>query len=238
MKRTDEITFAVSFQNHSRLNPQVSEHYILKPVVLKGNCIDTILDRASPQSELSVTGASDHDANDLRKQDISEFISLITQVYSVSPQLIHSRKRSIHRSSSQENTSKFLSRTFQDEEKFLNLLREMVKEMDNMQDQFLSAVNTHVLDNTEEEYKVVNQRLSKLNLVQEPSVSVHLDTSTYSVVEDEKKTLAENKKLKDDLEVAEENIEELEQKNQDQADEISHLKDIIKSVSIIVLVGY
>lgn len=187
---------------------------------------------------MSIVDTAENDDNDLKKQNISEFISLITQVYSASPQLIHSKKRSIHLSASTENTSKFLSRTFQDEEKFLNLLRDMVKEMDNMQGQLLSYVDTYVLHDTTEQsskpHKSLHHQFSKFNLLQEAQktetpASVHLD---YSVVEDEKKTLLENKKLKSKLEYAEETLEILEQKYQDQEDEIEHLKDSIKSVSV------
>lgn len=176
----------------------VSKSFPFKPIskshsgidaLLKLTMLDAIIDKASAQCEISING---NDTNDLKKQDISEFISLITQVYSTSPQPIHSQKK--------RGTSKFVSDQ-EDEERFLNLLRKMVKEIEDMDKEFLASMNNHFFDGTVE----ISKRVSQMNI--------------------KSPTLVNESKLEQDVAI-------LEQKNNEQTEEINHLRDIIKHVSV------
>lgn len=176
------------------------------------------MDKASAQCEVSVSGANNNEGNELKKQGITEFISLITQVYSNSPQLINSQKRASS-NNSKRGTSKFVSGAA-DEEQFLNLLRKMVKEIDDMHIEFLSSLNNHFFDNQKNITELTaetSQRFSQLDL----------KSSDYSVVEND-----ETKELKSKLEAAEQEMSLLEQKNSEQTDEINHLRELIKNVSV------
>jgi hypothetical protein len=221
---------------------------------------NSVTDKASPQCEISVNGVNSDEHTELEKKDISDFMSIITQVYSQSPQLADSmRKLSLAdktaSESSSKTTSKLTSKAFPDEERFLEILQTMINEMNSMGFEFLMSVKDNLFNNAQQHPQLLIESIKneepslQVSVTKQPTrearnkkasleiASSNLDTSTssaFSVVDDDKKMIMENKELQAKLETAEEDIVSLEQKNQEQAEEIAQLRDIIKNVNMMI----
>ncbi|RCI02498.1 oligomeric, coiled-coil, peripheral membrane protein, partial [Rhizopus stolonifer] len=123
------------------------------------------------------------------------------------------------------------------DEQFLDLLKNMIQDMNSMKTDFLVYLKTNFTDmeTVKQDPSKVQRSLSPPLLrptvveeSQKPSLASSPASSIFSVIEDDKKLVLENKDLKSKLTTAEEEVVSLEQKNQEQADEISQLKETIK----------
>lgn len=209
-----------------------------------------------------MNGANGDDDTQLEKKDISDFMSIITQVYSQSPQVDKCiRKLSLTDKSSSglssKTTSKLTSRTFPDEERFLNLLQSMINQMNSMRFEFLESVKDSLFiqvdleqlhklqiesikneeqlqDNFPKESVSVQESTQKEKPIMQAASRTDPDSSsssTFSVVDDEKKISTENKELQAKLEVAEEDVASLEQTNEEQKKVIAQLRQLVKNVN-------
>lgn len=179
-------------------------------------------------------------------------MSIITQVYSQSPQLGNStRKLTLTEKSTSgslsKTTSKITSRSFPDEERFLNLLQTMINQMNSMRSEFLLSVKDSLFDKASDQEHhellietIKNEEQLRGNVMKQPvpikteTLTSNLESSNssaFSVVDDEKKIVIENKELQTKLEAAEEDVVSLEQKNQQQEDMITRLREIVKNVN-------
>ncbi|KAI8327568.1 hypothetical protein EDC96DRAFT_453219 [Choanephora cucurbitarum] len=181
----------------------------------------TLIETPSPHCEISVLGMpQEQDGPDLKKQDITDFISIIHQVYSPHQQLA----QSIQRLSLDNKKSSKLITTEEEEAKFLNVLRKMVKEIDDMKDDFLKYLKDNFFNGQHSlSFHESRQISSPVDSIAPSALTSSTASSVFSVIEDDKRWALENKDLKLKLASVEKEMEQ-------QTDEISRLKETVKLV--------
>ncbi|KAI8979761.1 hypothetical protein BDF20DRAFT_530265 [Mycotypha africana] len=208
----------------------------------------------------------------LNKRDIADFISIITQVYSNSPQWTNSARNKSRGSNRSEATITAATKRDSDSEaededndedeegkplELLQLINRMVQQVDEMGYQFLSSIKEQFFNSQQQQFSIqlkpsiiinaagnVQEEEAQPNqlhaIIQQKHVTPSTSSSSqFSVLDNENANdddhsenllKAENRELKYKLEQAEEDVILLEQKQQEQADEITRLNDLIKSL--------
>ncbi|KAI8886836.1 hypothetical protein K501DRAFT_176861 [Backusella circina FSU 941] len=103
-----------------------------------------VLDKVSPQCDITTTARDDDESFKLRKKDIIDFISLLTQAYAQSPQSTPSSpKRFINkRISSPTSITSSRRVTEHPDNKLLGLLNNMNHQLNGLRDEFLKALES------------------------------------------------------------------------------------------------
>lgn len=174
------------------------------------------IDRASPQSEISVNGNDNNTQLDIGLEDITQFISVVQHLYVDTP-LIASGSRTLDspsgNSSDQSDSSGSPRKTEKDKPLFV-VLNTMKQELDNMKLQWMTSVRDHLFDGNDfiriEEmqspmaamkHEEIKQSMLDIDTVDIRSSKLTSPTSSiYQLIGNDKTLLEENEKLKREVE--------------------------------------
>ncbi|KAI7898428.1 uncharacterized protein BX663DRAFT_480235 [Cokeromyces recurvatus] len=217
------------FSKQEEARREAFENTVMKSLPFK---LGTMMNKSAAQCKVSIQGLLAEE-DGIEKKDILDFISIITQVYY------------------SQLPTKLLRHQEEQNDWLLQLLNKMMKEMDEMNNKFLKSIRENLLkQQMEDDGKkafimndtssamvarltpklIVSTAIATASATASASVSAS-SSSDFSVVEDDyKKLVIENKELKNKLGNMEEEMNLLEQKNQEQAEEISQLRELVKTL--------
>jgi hypothetical protein len=173
------------------------------------------IDKASPQSEISVNGNDDNTRINLRIEDITEFISVIHHLYVDTPGIASSSRASDSpgSSSGRSDSSGSLRRTEKDKSLF-NILDNMKKELDSMKLQWVTSIKDNLFDAADPiafgeiqgsmamiKPEEIRQSMLDIDTVDIRSSKLTSPTSSiYQLVGNDKTLLEDNEGLKREIE--------------------------------------
>lgn len=197
------------------------------------------IDRASPQSEISINGNDDNTRINLRIEDITEFISVIHHLYVDTPGIASSSRASDSPgSSSGRSDSSGSSRKTEKDKSLFNILNNMKKELDSMRLQWITSIRENLFDandpitfgeiqgsmamiKTEE----VRQSMLDIDTVDIRSSKLTSPTSSiYQLIGNDKTLLEENEKLKREIEGLKREKESIQSKKDTSEKELTTAK--------------
>lgn len=218
----------------------------------------TGLEKPSPQIEITLNGANNHNETALDKQDITEFISLLNTVYFQPVHASLSKRPSFISPSSSSSNRKSMKSSRTEDSNILVFLDAMFTQLNEMKSDFLMAIETncklnlllsHLCPNAtlvftpnkinpllikellqqEERYQVPTSE-SKLKITASSS-SNSTDSSTFSVVDDDKNLILAM--IEESNEIKERLVtahEQAKAKSDRQEQEINQLKHALAKV--------
>ncbi|GAN03349.1 hypothetical protein MAM1_0039c02802 [Mucor ambiguus] len=174
------------------------------------------VDKASPQSEISVNGNDSNFQLDIGIEDITQFISVVQHLYVDTP-LIASGSRTLDSpsgSSSDQSDSSGSPRKTEKDKSLFSVLNTMKQEFDNMKLQWMTSVRDHLFDDnaficveemqgsmTAMKHEEIKQSMLDINTADIRSSKLTSPTSSiYQLIGNDKTLLEENDKLKREIE--------------------------------------
>ncbi|KAF1806515.1 hypothetical protein FB192DRAFT_1008541 [Mucor lusitanicus] len=174
------------------------------------------IDKASPQSEISVNGNDSNTQLDIGIEDITQFISVVQHLYVDTP-LIASGSRTLDSpggSSSDQSDSSGSPRKAEKDKPLFIVLSTMKQELDNMKLQWMTSVRNHLFDGndfirieemqnstTAMKHEEIKQSMLDIETVDIRSSKLTSPTSSiYQLIGNDKTLVEENEKLKREIE--------------------------------------
>lgn len=207
------------------------------------------IDKASPQSEISVNGNDSNTQLDIGIKDVNEFISVVEHLYVDTP-LIASGSRALDSpsvsSSDQSDSSGSPRETEMDKPLFI-VLNAMKKELDNMKLQWMTSVRDHLFDGkdfirieemqgamTAMKHEEIKQSMLDIDTVDIRSSKLTSPTSSiYQLIGSDKTLLEENEKLKLEIGQLKRERESIQSENKKSAEDLRAARaelDVAKDV--------
>ncbi|KAL9542244.1 hypothetical protein MBANPS3_008703 [Mucor bainieri] len=206
------------------------------------------IDKASPQSEISVNGNDSNAQLDIGVEDITQFISVVQHLYVDTP-LIASGSRILgspnsNSSSDQSDSSGSPRKTEKDKPLFI-VLSTMKQELDNMKSQWMASVRNYLFDGNDliriEEmqgsvkamkHEEIKQSMLDIDTVDIRSSKLTSPTSSiYQLIGNDKILLEENDKLKREVEQLKQDRELLQAEKNKSGEELAAARaelDVVK----------
>lgn len=207
------------------------------------------IDKASPQSEISVNGNDSNTQLDIGIKDVNEFISVVEHLYVDTP-LIASGSRALdspsNSSSDQSDSSGSPRETEMDKPLFI-VLNTMKKELDNMKLQWMTSVRDYLFDGkdfirieevqgamTAMKHEEIKQSMLDIDTVDIRSSKLTSPTSSiYQLIGNDKTLLEENEKLKLEIGQLKRERESIQSENKKSAEDLRAARaelDVAKDV--------
>lgn len=217
LKKVAESTLDKESSKRCHSSFQVSQRWVGR-YICSGlpRCVVSEIDKASPQSEISVNGNDSNTQLDIGIEDITQFISVVQHLYVDTP-LIASGSRTLDSpggSSSDQSDSSGSPRKAEKDKPLFIVLSTMKQELDNMKLQWMTSVRNHLFDGndfirieemqnstTAMKHEEIKQSMLDIETVDIRSSKLTSPTSSiYQLIGNDKTLVEENEKLKREIE--------------------------------------